>query len=131
MSAEKKHTDRDLVKARRDAYVSCLLGPHVRHSHTLSESIEAAKLVYPMPKVTRPRIVQDPHDFKVWRMSESGAAAVWARADSGPAFSSQLKWIVLLGDIIATAERIAMWEDLRANPTELVEDDGTDDGAET
>lgn len=131
MSAEKKYTDHDLVKAHRSAYASGLLDGHSKHSRGLVDCVIAANKAYPMPKVERKRIVQDPHDFRVWRMSESGAAAVWARADSGPGISSQLKWIVLLGDIIATAERIAMWEDLRANPTELVEDDGTDNGAET
>lgn len=131
MSAEKKHTDRDLVKARRDAYVSCLLGPHVRYSHTLSESIEAAKLVYPMPKVERKRIVQDPHGPKVWMMSERAGAAVWANAGDRLWILNRLEWRRALGGMAATTERIAMWEDLRANPTELVEDDGTDDGAET
>lgn len=131
MSAEKKFTDRDQVHAYRSGYVNGLLDRRAKESHGLGEYIKASKLAYPMPKVTRQRIVQDPHDFKVWRISESGAAAVWASADSGPGISSQFKWIVLLGDMVATVERIAMWEDLRANPTELVEDDGTDDGAET
>lgn len=62
MSAEKKYTERDLVLAKREAFAD---GIAFRYAQTLDlpdhrlhcDTVEARRR-YPLPKVTRPRVVR-------------------------------------------------------------------------
>jgi len=56
MSDEKRYTERDLIRARREGYAK-----HCEETATCQWSREAreqfAAAAYPLPKVTRPRVV--------------------------------------------------------------------------
>jgi hypothetical protein len=70
---------------------------------------------YPLPMVTRPRVVTD------------SFAIAWRLADGALEFrlSQSAPWRVTphYGPMGVTVERIRLWADLLANPTEQVEDE--------
>lgn len=105
MSAERKYTERDLVLAKRQGVRTALI-----HETYLSvKQIEGvADYHFPLPKVTRPRVVVDPHNPRVtWSI-----LGTVARHDGTWGFEPA-----------PTLERIKMWADLLANPTEEVEEE--------
>jgi hypothetical protein len=75
---------------------------------------------YPLPQITRPRVVKDPDkEFsQLWRcvdgvIEHDGAMSSWRSAfGKGPLHPSLLVW--------PTVERIKLWADLLARPTEEV-----------
>lgn len=84
--------------------------------------VEAARR-YPLPKVTRPRVVKDT-DGTRWRISEGRLQFMRGGGD----------WLCMLGEsrsgsdrygmgLVPTPERIRLWADLLANPNEEVEQD--------
>ncbi len=70
----------------------------------------AAEKAYPLPKVERQRRVRDPEELRAtWYNDPTGGITL----SGGP---TREYW--------PTAARVAVWADLLARPTELVEDDG-------
>jgi hypothetical protein len=93
---------RDWAKAAPLAWWPCHMRTH-----------DIAKM-FPLPKVTRPRVVRDREGWK-WqcidgRIQWSGPRG-WRFAD------------VMTYAVRVTPERVVLWADLLANPTEDVEDD--------
>lgn len=87
---------------------------------TYEEIRDAAAQAYPVPMVTRQRVIRDPvDDIMVYRFNEGniersfrvgGGYGAWKTCDlHGPA------------PILATAARVKIWADLVANPLETVE----------
>lgn len=131
MSDEKKYTERDLVLAKQEAFVEgslltfrhfdCSLGSEAGLKWRGSSNLAAER--YPLPKVTRPRVVQDPHERGMrWRVlrdkDQHGVTYLEYNAFNTGADAS---WRTGLGTYCATAERVALWADLLANPTEEVD----------
>lgn len=133
MSAEKKYTERDLVLAKREGYVDCRVTHGYRDVHSREVYGEEARKRYPLPKVTRPRVVQD-------ELGDSGHP-VWFRVSAGGGIEYQLsscggQWYTIgrllnvssawpRDDVSATQQMTrweGIWADLRVNPTEEVED---------
>ena len=54
MSDEKKYTERDLILAKREGYVRHCLQMLMSKQYAETD----AALLFPLPKVTRPRVVQ-------------------------------------------------------------------------
>jgi hypothetical protein len=77
---------------------------------------EYAEQRYPLPKVTRPRVVRDRFGEK-WRVApESGETHLeWQDRNN------DTRWEKKLGNLVVTFDRVALWADLLANPTEEVE----------
>lgn len=78
---------------------------------------EAAR-VYPLPKVTRPRVLKDPEGNYEYRITGDGEVQFRHTSDIG-------EWIDLTGAPMwvgnMTVARVRVWADLLANPTEEVE----------
>ena len=88
---------------------------HWADDETIAYAEGAAAARYPLPKVTRPRVVQDTTRIE-YRLAPETAdcyAAIEYRSAPG------LAWRVV-SDVAATAERVRLWADLLANPTEEV-----------
>jgi hypothetical protein len=122
---EKLYTKRDLILAKRLAYAEAhVLGmlASARFMGTLAEANEAANRYvrnkYPLPKVERPRVVQDPKYPDVQWRSVGGLLEVMQRVDPGfrPVRADFEAWTF-------SYERLAVWSDLLANPTEFVDED--------
>jgi hypothetical protein len=126
MSAPKTVTEREAVLRERDAVQRTVVALWDRikrgdalHNWEGSESL--AKRLYPLPLVTRPRVVRDPLDASIewtvlddhlhWRRVAGYIATEWMLGPQGAP----------LGHV--TAEMCRVWADLLANPTEDVEDD--------
>lgn len=118
MSDEKKYTERDLVMAKREGFLEAhswarvgIAGDHE------AERLAATK--YPLPKRTQRREAIDPHtDSRVWSFDVDRPRIVWrwkARRD--------VLWTSDLAGVFVTPERVALWADLIANPTEEVDDE--------
>ena len=109
-----KYTERDLILAKREAYAvgAMVFRPEITDENRVG--IEAcAKTRYPLPKVERPRVVRDPH-YHVCYWRAVGRSIQWKDDHDGwnskPTFDP-------------TPERVALWADLLANHTELVDDE--------
>lgn len=135
MSAEPKYTERDLVMAKREAFregsrwLSCWCscnGAYDDYRWITGDSRgrpeEAAADRYKLPKVTRPRVVK-----------ESGGMAFRFVGNPSEQFAcieymssyEPREWKQAHGSdnhLAVTTERIRIWSDLLANPTEECED---------
>ena len=125
MPDAKTYTEKDLVLAKREAY---MLGRHesltVGHM-TLAERAAYARDAasrYPLPKVTRARLVEDPHDDGGWYVEDgevlwtaTGNARCGVRIEHTKDFQRKTLRAI-------TPARVAVWSDLLANPTEEVEE---------
>lgn len=106
-------TERDAVLRERKAWDECayrlsLVGTGSAESEQLKNDL------YPLPKVTRPRVVNDPSDSTVeWRF-ENNAGLVWRAVPGFPMWNGVSTWY-------PKPERVKMWADLLANPTEEVD----------
>src|SRR5687768_8461977 len=90
MSDEKKYTLRDMVLAQREAWISGRATDiDDDYARARRDDWQAkAKASYPLPKVTRPRVVTDPHESLVqWRISQ--AKLEWS--------SPSRSWVPYLG----------------------------------
>lgn len=116
MSDEKKYTERERIAFMREAFTEGRLIPYLpTRERAWAEAVER----YPLPKVSRPRVVADPHmrDNAVsWRVVDD---VIQYRYNRDPVIDS---WIVGPPDFLPTRERVVMWADLLANPVEIVED---------
>lgn len=118
MSDEKKYTERDLILAKREGYVRhCNEACGQWSEHAMQKFAESA---YPLPKVTRARVVKDPMDGSGWAVKDgmlqwtydaTARMCIIAVFDE-PAFWSKYR---------PTPARIRLWADLLANPTEEVD----------
>ncbi|MHB1310618.1 MAG: hypothetical protein ACYC3L_01285 [Gemmatimonadaceae bacterium] len=113
MPDEKLYTERDLILAKREAFaVGCgAMGL------PLGNAARLAARRYELPKITRLRVVTDQFGTE-WRMRENvdddrSIALEYRHADNGG-------WQV--DRLTMTAQRIKLWADLLANPTEEVAD---------
>lgn len=111
---EKRYTERDLILAKRQGYAArmweslCMTDAEVR-------ATIAAR--YPLPKATRPRVVADPHDSRIeWRAPEDSLRSHLFHREG------RSDWTAGLGSLCVTRQRVALWADLLANPTEEVDD---------
>lgn len=106
MSDDKTVTEREAVLREREAYVKGRfeagkgLDWHAR-----------SRCLYPLPTITRPRVVKDPHSADI----------VW-RCDGGVLQYRQgnHEWSMGPGYWYASPERVRLWAELLANPTEEV-----------
>lgn len=120
MSDEAMVTERDAVERERAAYTEgakwawrtnyaeCT-GARFNHNGHVDR---AAAYRYPLPTITRPRVVKDPHSADI----------VW-RCDGGVLQYRQgnHEWSMGPGYWYAFPERVRLWADLLANPTEEVD----------
>jgi hypothetical protein len=125
MSDEKKYTEREVIQRERRAFCEGVSAGPVMGEPWLGTGAEAVKR-YPLPKVTRPRVVADPHSWLVERDEAFGKVAVyWTVASAAAAVNPCDHDGVLLQAPTPmarpTAARIALWADLLARPTEEVE----------
>jgi hypothetical protein len=76
-----------------------------------------AAMTYPLPKVTRPRVVRDPRGISSWGVRVPDGLttpAIHLVTDGG-------EWCPTGWSHVASAERVALWADLLARPTEEVD----------
>ena len=123
MSDPKMVSERDAVERERNAYVRgwCDHGGFSDRGHG------NASRLYPLPKVERPRVVQDPHEQfpeHSWKIEEGHVywrcnGSRWRLADFGDLVQNtdDPELITTL-----TPMRLRALADLLANPTELVEE---------
>lgn len=131
---EKKISEREAVMRERKAFVNGAIA--VRRALKFNSDAEAMRFIsdgrdpadiegiaareYPLPKVTRPRVVPDP---------ERGYDQKWRFVGGEMQYHSNGQWFDLNKDDdyngcrIPTIERIRVWSLLIANPTELVDAD--------
>lgn len=111
---------REAILREQQAFVDGAVHGAMHSGRALDQYRSAAEHRYPLPKVTRPRVVPDPHGGSAleWsvRTDDTGKSriAVQRRHDPGGFRTS-------FDGIYVTAERVALWADLLANPTEQVE----------
>lgn len=107
-------TERDKQLLRREGFAAAMR-KGIGLSFDYAE--ESAAAAYPLPPITRPRVVADSESFKqfcvvngqlLWRVADG---VEWERVNSTVAFS-------------ITPNRVRVWHDLLTNPTEDVPDDG-------
>jgi hypothetical protein len=104
------------VTIAREAFIDGTLyyhGPCSRESHARTLSDVVAKL-YPLPKKTRPRLVEDPGGCGRWAVKDGIIHLVSMGGDWESCMDFQF---------FVTAERVPVWADLLANQTEEVEDE--------
>jgi hypothetical protein len=110
---DKTVTEREAVLRERKAFYCGAAHQHDTDAGG-NQVWEEGRRRYPLPKVTRPRVVRDREGWK-WqcidgRIQWSGPRG-WRFAD------------VMTYAVRVTPERVVLWADLLANPTEDVEDD--------
>jgi hypothetical protein len=125
MSNDKTVTEREAVlrerKAAEDAF---LAGTHTTFSCSGAARDYARQWAvdaHPLPKVTRPRVVRDPHDMNgrwAWYPTLNEFAYAHPEISDGDFYGP-----AVYGPIPVTSERVRIWADLLANPTEDVEDE--------
>lgn len=122
--SEKQYSERDMVMAKRDAWVACFMdGVRVDRDSMRSEAIRQARARYPLTE-TRPRVVTDMTFGTHWwimpdELLPRGSANIGdTRTRQGTYADTQCAaWMI-------TPERIRIWADLLANPSETVNCDG-------
>lgn len=140
MSENVTMTQWEFVRAQREAFAEGVRRFHLhrivpcgpRGAEASGEVLAEVDEAYPFPKVERPRVVADPHAG-----SPRGWDQKWRCVDNRLQWQGTLtdNWYPLETvnhsrvpdggyDIhTATPERIALWADLLAGPTELVDAD--------
>ena len=114
MPDEKRYTARDLILAKREGFAAHCMRTC---SRTQEHAQQLAEREYPLPKITRPRVVADEFGTE-WRVradADDRDTALEYRHDDCPEWS--------LDRAKMTRGRVALWADLLANPTEEVPDD--------
>lgn len=117
--SEKTYTERELVLAKREAFVA----GSEWHASSWTGSLAPleANDRYPLPRVTRPRVVRMDRTVPGREFRVSGgnieSRTIGVGLDGQP-----FRWTAL-AQITPTPERIRILADLLANPTEEVEDD--------
>jgi len=146
MSNEKKYTEQDLVLAQREGFragsrwlacwcdCNCSVGdyPWFKGDNDQRVGDEAAKR-FPLPKVTRPRVVQDWYGDEgepVWFRVEAGGGIAYQLIENGSMWHTVGRLVAGDGswprdEISATQQMyrwVGIWGDLRNNSTEEVGD---------
>jgi hypothetical protein len=122
MSAPKTVTEREAVLRERRAYIlglqdACWRDPETEEDAMARAEIDAARR-YPLPRVTRPRVVRDPeHRPALWRLRNGALEVLIDGTESWHVYPRSGEGLK------ATGARLNVWADLLANPTETVEDD--------
>jgi len=114
-----KYTERERVVFERAAYDRAVTDVfHAARDLGGIERVDARKWAaksFPLPKITLPRVVPDPHHPNViWRVD--GAELKWLDAIVGASWWSKPAFH-------PTPERVELWASLLASPTEETEDD--------
>lgn len=114
MSAERRVTEREAVLRERKAFVEgarrICVAANSGIIRMFDHERDAAE-IYPLPTITRPRVVRDPHGIDI-RWTVRSRQVVAYDSDQFPCA------------VGVTPERVKLWADLLANPTEEVPDDG-------
>lgn len=101
-------SERDKQLLRREGFMAGMrfhFSPNeVRDQRFAKDAAE----IFPLPTITRPRVVRDPHGLR-WNWTVKDGV-IHPKIDG----LGQLETI--------TPQRVALWADLLANPTELVEE---------
>lgn len=127
MSDEKKYTERDVVMRERAAFAKgrCM-SQHEMHEEELPciACNQRARHLYPLPSVTRPRVVRDVTS------GMAGGGYEWRVVNGGIQWRplGDMTWRAPASDGVVHGmylfpERVRTLADLLANPTETVEDD--------
>ena len=110
MSAEKKYTERDMIVRERRAFVE---GANYGATGATMRIYSEAEHRYPLPKVTRPRVVTDEYG-DLWKF-ENGVFR-WSNCHK-----DAIQWEHVNPAWAPTATLVTLWAALLANPTETVE----------
>lgn len=119
VSATPHITERDAVMRERRAFSRGAIRWAEDRGMFMAEIQAESERTFPLPKVTRPRVVADPHGDGKWTTETAFGM------DNHPPCIAQIlrhETVMLPIQAYATAERVALWADLLANPTEEVED---------
>lgn len=126
-------SEREAVLRERAAYVAHAIDYAFATGRSLNEPEvkRAAAERYPLPTVTRPRVVADPFptspiEWCALPWAGTGKAAIHVRRVPGGEWRVWTQESVAAASCVVTAERVALWADLLANPTETVEADADD-----
>ena len=116
----KRYTEREYVTAQREAYVK---GAQKWACYSCADNIDIpqaqAKHDYPLPRVTRPRVVRDEYG-RQWRAINGD---LFFREDGMP-FADKRGWRGIDDEQWhLDSHLIPTWADLLANPTEIVDED--------
>src|SRR5438034_1161877 len=111
-------TERAAIQREREAYVSGMIRGSAREFVKTVDVRRAADVAFPLPSVRRPRVVADPHITNVDWSIRDGLLRFRFKLIATVGWGTSENW----GRGVTEA-RINMWNDLRANPTELVSDD--------
>lgn len=101
--------------AQREAFVKGAEYAHNTQWCTNAASPEVMAIrTYEMPKVKRPRVVADPEQkHRQWRVA-NGSEGPRLEVSSGSGWYGAHEWLPI-------PERVRVWADLLANPTEVVD----------
>lgn len=129
MSDDKRYTEREVILRERRAFTDgayCwmhgearLMGRSVHSSDVLNDAVHK----FPLPKITRPRVVVDSRwsrrEFRVvdGQMQTRDPGEQWHCLEN-PNVNARSAGL----PIVIDAVRVALWADLIANPTEEIED---------
>lgn len=119
LSRDASVSERDAVLRERAAAIRALAYFHVYS--TPAERDGFVRNMFPLPKISRPRVVTESSTGSLARWRVTNGELEWSRQREG---WSALATSAARGMYI-TAERAILLADLLANPTEEVEDDGS------
>lgn len=122
MSDEKRYSERELVMAQREAFIRGARYERDNDETTCAATRipDAANMHFPLPRVSRPRVVRDETGmFQCnWRVVagalECDTGTGWQRTDRDDSHDTRM---------FVHAERVRLLADLLAHPTEDVEAD--------
>lgn len=114
MSAPAAITERDAVLREREAYAKAMHRARCPEYNVCEPCKRRAAEAYPLPKVTRPRVVTDSIGAMCYRVVND--VTEWADVDA----DNWRPMMVKVNDLIP--EQLAALADLWTNPTEEVED---------
>lgn len=132
--AEKKYTEREMVLAKREAGYEMAIAWVGEYNERCSctactpkaTNIQAdAVRRYPLPLVTRPRVVSDIANVDWCREFRCVAGRIEQREVRGD--NRSLTWAPIAGGWEITPRTVRFFADLLANPTEQVPDDPAND----
>lgn len=129
MSAPAVVTEKEARLREREAFVAGVEALHVQTEvpsgpivgRAVERVIRQVDTYYPLPKVQRPRVVTDAQnpDYE-WQVNAEGVLWFRWKRDGAPWLRAGSNTENLL--LVPTHERVAMWADLFANPTEAVDE---------
>ena len=113
MSDTKTYTEREVIEMQREAFKYGVSHGQNYPCLTYKECEGASERMYPLPKVTRPRVVRDEWDCE-WR-------SLGGKMEFRLFGCREWKASVDYGSVDITPSRVGIWADLLANPTEEVD----------